>query len=64
MIPSEASKIATARALADEAAIGETIRTAASVEGAVASADVIGGTAPNRVEAALAAARARLDRAP
>jgi argininosuccinate lyase len=49
------------RALADDAAIGEAVREAASVEGALASADVIGGTAPNRVAAALAAARARLD---
>ena len=34
---------------------------AASLDGALASCDVIGGTAPTRVAAALAAARARLD---
>jgi argininosuccinate lyase len=49
-----------ARALADEPAIGDAVRAAASVEGALASADVIGGTAPNRVADALAAARDRL----
>ena len=52
---------ATARALADETDIGASIRAAASVEGALASADVVGGTAPNRVAAQLAAAQARLD---
>ena len=52
----------TTRALADEPGIGDAVRAAASVEGALASADVIGGTAPNRVADALAAARARLDR--
>jgi argininosuccinate lyase len=51
----------TARSLADEPGIGESVRAAASVEGSMASADVIGGTAPSRVAAALAAARARLD---
>ena len=34
--------------------------TSASIEGALAAADVTGGTAPARVQAALAAARARL----
>jgi argininosuccinate lyase len=33
----------------------------ATIEGSLASADVIGGTAPGRVAAAIAAARARLD---
>jgi argininosuccinate lyase len=37
---------------------------AASVERSLASADVIGGTAPDRVTAAIRAARARLDDAP
>ena len=36
------------------------LRTAATVEGSLASADVIGGTAPTRVAAALAAAKMRL----
>jgi argininosuccinate lyase len=49
-------------ALAGEAGdgVGELVRSAASVEGALAAADVIGGTAPSRVRAALAAARERL----
>lgn len=40
--------------------VGALVRSAASVEGALAAADVIGGTAPSRVRAALAAARERL----
>ena len=51
----------TARSLADEPAIAAAVRAAASVEGALTAADVVGGTAPNRVAAALTAARARLD---
>jgi argininosuccinate lyase len=51
----------TAGALAAETGIGDELRTAASIEGALASCDVIGGTAPRRVQAALEAARARLD---
>jgi argininosuccinate lyase len=50
----------TARGLAAEPGIGDEIRRAASVEGALASCDVVGGTAPRRVAEALAAARARL----
>ena len=50
----------TARSLATDQAVGEELRSAASIDGALASCDVIGGTAPNRVAAALAAARARL----
>jgi argininosuccinate lyase len=50
----------TARALAGEQGIGEAIRGAASVEGALEACDVVGGTAPGRVAAALAAARDRL----
>jgi argininosuccinate lyase len=46
--------------LAADHAIGGVVRAAASVEGALASADVIGGTAPNRVREALAAAREQL----
>jgi hypothetical protein len=53
----------TARGLAAEEGIGDAIRAAASVEGALEAADVIGGTAPGRVDAALAAAKARLDEA-
>jgi argininosuccinate lyase len=50
----------TARSLAGEPDIASAIREAASVEGSLAAADVIGGTAPKRVGEALAAARARL----
>jgi argininosuccinate lyase len=51
-----------AKALAADAVIGEILRGAASVDGALASCDVIGGTAPTRVADALAAARKRLNR--
>jgi argininosuccinate lyase len=51
----------TARRLVGEGGIGDAIRAAASVEGAVASCDVVGGTAPARVAEALAAAKARLE---
>jgi argininosuccinate lyase len=51
----------TAAGLADEAGIGDALRAAASIDGALASCDVIGGTAPRRVAAALAEARSRLD---
>jgi argininosuccinate lyase len=50
----------TARGLASEAGIGDAMREAASVEGALETCDVVGGTAPGRVAEALAAARARL----
>jgi argininosuccinate lyase len=46
--------------LAAEAAIGAELRAAAAVEAALASCDVVGGTAPARVATALASARARL----
>jgi argininosuccinate lyase len=46
--------------LAAEASIGTELRAAAAVEAALASCDVVGGTAPARVAAALASARARL----
>ena len=49
-----------AAALASESGIGDIVRGAASIDGALESCDVIGGTAPDRVAAALAAAR-RLD---
>ena len=49
-----------ASGLVGSAEIGALIRGAAAVEGALAALDVHGGTAPNRVRAALAAARTRL----
>jgi argininosuccinate lyase len=57
-----ASGDAGAQGLAADETIGETLRGSASVDGALASCDVIGGTAPTRVAEALAAARRRLDR--
>jgi argininosuccinate lyase len=51
-----------ARRLATEAGIGQTLRSAATVEAALESCDVEGGTAPKRVRGALAAARSRLDK--
>jgi argininosuccinate lyase len=48
-------------ALAEDPGIGDALRAAASIEGALASSDVTGGTAPTRVTRALASARARLD---
>ena len=56
-----ASGDAGAAELAAEPGIGDHLRAAASVDGALASCDVIGGTAPTRVAAALRAARERLD---
>ena len=50
-----------AAGLASDPGIGDDLRAAASLEGALASCDVIGGTAPIRVAAALAVARSRLD---
>jgi argininosuccinate lyase len=50
----------TAQDLAADETIGEALRGAASIDGALASCDVIGGTAPTRVAEALAAARRRL----
>ena len=51
-----------AHRLAGDPSIGATLRAAADIDAALASCDVVGGTAPARVRAALAAARARLDR--
>jgi argininosuccinate lyase len=48
-------------ALAADPGIGDTLRAASSVDAALASCDVLGGTAPSRVEAQLRAARERLD---
>jgi argininosuccinate lyase len=55
-----ASDDGAAVALAAEAALPGELRAAAGLDGALASCDVIGGTAPRRVAAALAAARTRL----
>jgi argininosuccinate lyase len=49
-----------AAALVGDAEVARELRAAAGLEGAMAGCDVIGGTAPARVAAALAAARARL----
>jgi argininosuccinate lyase len=57
-----ASGDADAQALAADPAIGDAIRGAATIDGALAGCDVIGGTAPTRVAAALRAVRERLDR--
>jgi len=51
---------AVAAGLAGDPALPGELRAAASVEAAVAACDVVGGTAPGRVAAALAAARGRL----
>jgi argininosuccinate lyase len=48
--------------LAADPALGDELRAAASLEGALASCDVVGGTAPERVSAAVTAARERLGR--
>jgi len=50
----------TASALAAEPGVGDALRVSASIEGALASCDVIGGTAPTRVAEALEAAKSRL----
>jgi hypothetical protein len=50
----------TARSLARRKGIAADLRAAATIEGALAGADVTGGTAPARVADQLAAARARL----
>jgi argininosuccinate lyase len=49
-------------ALVGDPAVPGELRAAAGLEGAMAGCDVIGGTAPRRVAAALAAARERLGR--
>jgi argininosuccinate lyase len=47
--------------LAGDAAVVTRLREAATVEAALAGCDVVGGTAPRRVGAALDAARMRLE---
>ena len=56
-----ASEDPTAVALAEDPASVTLIRASASIEGALAACDVVGGTAPERVAAALAVTHARLD---
>ena len=56
-----ASDDPAARELARNPSIGSTVRAAADIDAALASCDVIGGTAPDRVHAALRAARVRID---
>ena len=48
-------------ALVGDASLPGELRAAAGLEGAMAGCDVTGGTAPRRVAAALAAAKARLN---
>ncbi len=50
-----------ARRLAKEKGIVAALRAASTIEGSLAASDLVGGTAPARVSAALAAARARLE---
>ena len=56
-----ASDAAEARELAGDPSIGTAVRAAADIDVALASCDVIGGTAPERVHAALRVARAHID---
>jgi argininosuccinate lyase len=56
-----ASEDAAAATLALEPGIASEIRRASRIEAALESCDVVGGTAPRRVAAALAGARARID---
>jgi argininosuccinate lyase len=55
------SRDTVALKLAGDADVTDAIRRAATIDAALASCDVIGGTAPARVQAALAEARARLE---
>jgi argininosuccinate lyase len=52
-----------ARRFADDPGAGDAVRASASIEGALAGADVVGGTAPGRVREQLRAARTRLGQA-
>jgi argininosuccinate lyase len=56
-----ASDDPTARQLGSESGVAAALLASATVEASLAAADVIGGTAPARVAAAIAAARRRLD---
>jgi hypothetical protein len=53
-----------AQGLSEDPDIGAVLRSAATIDGALAACDVVGGTAPVRVAAALQDARARLDAEP
>ena len=55
------SRDSSVMGLAGDPALPGELRQAATLDAALASCDVVGGTAPRRVAAALAAARARLD---
>ena len=55
-----ASDDSIAVTIVGDATVPGELRAAAELEGALAGCDVIGGTAPRRVAAALAAAKARL----
>jgi argininosuccinate lyase len=57
-----ASGDASAAALASDPGIGDLVRAAAGLDAALDSCDVVGGTAPVRVQKALAEALARLER--
>jgi argininosuccinate lyase len=59
-----ASEATQAQALATDSTVPGTLRAAATVEGALARCDVVGGTAPARVQAELEAAAARLGMGP
>jgi len=56
-----ASEDPTAQALATEPGTAAELLAGATIDASLAAADVVGGTAPRRVDAAIAAARARLD---
>ena len=56
----EASDYDAEHGLSKDARIAQQLREASTVEAALASSDIEGGTAPQRVKAALAAARKRL----
>ncbi|HEY6058841.1 MAG TPA: hypothetical protein VIV06_12480, partial [Candidatus Limnocylindrales bacterium] len=51
-----------AEGLAADPTLPQAVRTAAALDGALESCDVVGGTAPVRVAAALKATRERLER--
>jgi argininosuccinate lyase len=55
------SRDTVALKLAGDPDVTEAVRTAATIEAALASCDVVGGTAPARVRAALAEVRERLE---
>jgi argininosuccinate lyase len=55
---------ATARGLAGQEGVAAELLRSATIEASLAAADVIGGTAPERVAEAIAAARARLANEP